>query len=86
MKYLRFTPSGGNNIGIRKSEFVAKTQFLFKNLIIHKPSLGSREFPQKIWARSVQPFGRLLDTNRETNKQTDKPNLYIDEALNMTNM
>ena len=25
---LRFTPSGGKNIGIRKSEFVTKTQFL----------------------------------------------------------
>ena len=51
-----------------------KTQ-IFKILIIHKPSLGSREFSQKIWARSVQPFWRLLDTN----KQTDKPNLYIDK-------
>ena len=28
----------------------------------------------KIWAWSVQPFWRLLDTN----KQTDKQNLYID--------
>ena len=27
MKYQRFTPSGGKNIGIRKSEFVTKTQF-----------------------------------------------------------
>ena len=42
--------------------------------MIHKPSLWSRDVPQKIWARSVQPFRRLLDTN----KQTDKPNLYID--------
>ena len=53
-----------------------KTHF-FKIFIIHKPSLGSRYVPQKIWARSVQPFERLLDTN----KQTDKPNLYI-EGLN----
>ena len=43
------------------------------------PFMGSREIPQKIWARSVQSFWRLLDTNRQTNKQTDKPNLYIDE-------
>ena len=28
LKYQRFTPSGGKNIGIRKSEFVTKTQFL----------------------------------------------------------
>jgi len=37
-------------------------------LIIHKPSLGSREVPHKIWARSVQPFWRLLDTNKQTRK------------------
>ena len=29
-----------------------KTHFF----IIHKPSLWSRDVPQKIWARSVQPF------------------------------
>ena len=49
-------------------------------MIFHKPSLGSLDVPQKIWARSVQPFWRLLDTNnqtdRQTPKQTDKPNLY----------
>ena len=28
LKYQRFTASGGKNIGIRKSEFVTKTQFL----------------------------------------------------------
>ena len=31
--------------------------------------------PQKIWARSVQPFDVYWI---QTNKQTDKPNLYID--------
>ena len=51
---------------------------IFEILIIHKPSLGSLDVPQKIWARSVQPFWRLLDTNKQTDKQTDKPNLYID--------
>ena len=30
LKYQRFTPSGCKDIGIRKSEFVTKTQFLFK--------------------------------------------------------
>ena len=29
LKYLRFTTLGCKDIGIRKSEFVAKTQFLF---------------------------------------------------------
>ena len=42
--------------------------------MIHKPFLESLDVPQKIWAWSVHPFWRLLDTNR----QTDKPNLYID--------
>jgi len=32
-----------------------KTHFLLI-FIIHKPSLWSRDVPQKIWARSVQPF------------------------------
>jgi len=32
------------------------------------------DVPQKIWAQSVKLFGRIL----ETNEQTDKPNLYID--------
>ena len=42
------------------------------------------DVPQKIWARSVQPFWRLLNTNKhhnkQKNKQTDKPNLYIDDT------
>ena len=45
----------------------SKIEFLwrqiFENSIIHKPSLGSRDVPQ---------------TNKQTNRQTDKPNLYID--------
>ena len=32
---------------------------------------------QKNWARSVQSFWRLMDTN----KQTDKPNLYIHTVI-----
>ena len=51
-----------------------KTYFK-KNFIIHKPSLWSRDLPQKIWARSVQPFRRLLDTNRQTNTKTSQ--IYI---------
>ena len=29
LKYLRFTTLGSKEIGIKKSEFVAKTQFLY---------------------------------------------------------
>jgi len=48
---------------------------MFEILIIHKPSLGSCEVPQQIWARLVQPFWRLLDTNKQTDTQTSK--VYI---------
>ena len=41
----------------------------FDIFIIHKPSLGSSEVPQKIWARLAQPFWRLLDTNKSSNWQ-----------------
>ena len=37
LKYQRFTPSGCEAIGVRKCEFVAKTQFLY-NLLIKKIS------------------------------------------------
>ena len=56
------------------------TEAIFENSIIQKPSLGSREVPQKIWARSVQLLGRLLDTN----KQTEKQNIYIDVRIKET--
>ena len=56
-----------------------KTHFYFI-FIIYKPSLWSRDVPQKIWARSFQPFWRLLDTNI----QTDKPNLYLEDYATKT--
>ena len=43
-------------------------------MIINKHSLGSRNVLHKIWARSVQRFIGY----KQTNIQTDKPNLYID--------
>ena len=43
---------------------------IFEILIIHKPSLWSRDVPQKIWARSVQPFWRGY-------KQTDRQAKFI---------
>ena len=44
---------------------------IFEILIIYKPSQGPCEVPYKIWARSVQPFYRLLDGNRQTNRQAN---------------
>ena len=38
-------------------------------MIIHKPSLGWRDVLHKMWARSVQPFWRLLETNKQTDRQ-----------------
>ena len=35
-------------------------------MIYHKASLESGKVPQKIWARLVQPFWRLLDINKQT--------------------
>ena len=59
---------------------------IFEILMIHKPSLESLDGPQKIWGWSVQPFWRLLDTNKQTDKQTDKPNLYIDKRLSLNSI
>ena len=73
---------------LKKKFFFTKLKTFKTHLfifIIHKPFLWSREVPQKIWARSVQPFWRLLDTNRQTDKQTDKPNLYIDSPFDRNN-
>ena len=60
---------GFHNIFCAISKFFKIKKLLStKILIIHKPSLGSLDAPQKIWARSVQPFWRLLDTNRQTDR------------------
>ena len=50
---------------------------IFEILMIHQPSRESLDVPQKIWARSVQPFWRLLDINKQTNKQTDRQAKFI---------
>ena len=47
---------------------------MFENSIIHKPSLGHAKSHTKFGPQSVQPFRGLLDTNR----QTDKQSMYID--------
>ena len=38
---------------------------ILENSITHKPFLVSREVPKKNQAGSVQPFRRLMDTNRQ---------------------
>ena len=43
--------------------------------IIHKPR--SLDVPQKIWARSVQPFWRLLDTSKQTDTLTERHAKFI---------
>ena len=55
-----------------KKSKMLETIFCMSELSIHKPILGSCEVLDKIWARSVEPFGRLLDTNGQTNKQTSQ--------------
>jgi len=58
---------GYKDIEIRKSEFVAKTQFLYTICpgLIHIPSLGSGQIIGYI----VPLFSRLLNTNiKQTNK------------------
>ena len=60
------------------NQILLETNFWKLDSIIHKPSLGS--VPRKIWARLFPPFWLLLDTkNKQTDRQTDKPNLYIEE-------
>ena len=51
---------------------------IFFDLIIHKPSLGSGEVLQKMWAGSVQPFWILSNTNKQANTQTSKVHIKID--------
>ena len=50
---------------------------IFKILIIHKPFLEKREVTHKIWARSVQLFWRLLDTNKQTPRHTPRHTNYV---------
>ena len=46
---------------------------IYENLMIQ----GSRNVPHKIWARSIRPFWRLMDTK----KTEDKQSMYIEEIL-----
>ena len=69
-KYLLF-PQYKAKINKKLADFIIFFRW-FQNSIIHKPVLGSREVPNKIWARSVQPFWRLLDTNKQIPTQKDR--------------
>ena len=76
MKYQKFTPSGGKNIGIRKSEFVTKTQFLW---IIFKHSLGTFEVHTKFGPDRFSRFDVYwIQTDRHPDRQTDKQSINID--------
>jgi len=54
-------------INFPKLNFV-RGKFLKIWLSINR-TLGSRKAPHKIWSQSVQPFWRLLDTNKQTDRQ-----------------
>ena len=74
LNLLAFSLRWKNNRNFADLQFCFKiskvrSQLFFLNLIIHKPSLGSCEVSHKIWARSVQPFWRLLDTIEQTDRQ-----------------
>ena len=62
MKCQRFTPSGRKDIGIRKFEFVAKTQFLYR-------SVCSYFFIQNTSADKIHPPTKYI---RRQNTSTDK--------------
>ena len=57
-------------------------RLIFKILIIHKPSLGSCEVPQKCWPNRFGCFCVYwIQTNKQTNnKQTDKQRIYIEDT------
>ena len=58
---------------------------VFLIFIIHKPSLWSRDVPQKIWARFFQPFNVYwIQTNRQTPRQTDRQAKFIYRLFNFT--
>ena len=65
LKYQRFTPSGCKDIGIRKSEFVTKTQFLYQ---LNKEGMVVRF--KRIIIRKKQVVKRILKTGTKHLSQT----------------
>ena len=65
--FVNFIKKGFSKFSI--IEFVI--DYIFENSIIHKPSLGSRDFTQKFGLDRFSRFdGYWIHTNRQTNKQT----------------
>ena len=62
-----------------KIEF--RWRHVFDIFTIHKPSLGLREIPQKFGPDRFSRFDVHWIQNMTTDKQTDKPNLYIDISI-----
>ena len=49
---------------------IFKNRILMEANFLKKPYIVSHEVPQKIWARSVKPFWRFLNTNKHHNTNT----------------
>ena len=60
-------------------DFIYKTRVFQFTWRLMLGSWEEWEVPHKIWARSVQPILRLLDTNKDG--QLDKQNIYIDKVV-----
>ena len=88
--YLTFVSSLSLNIKNKNNQKVRGFHNIFSRIFnincwthilsIHNVSLGSCEVPHKIWARSVQPFWRSLNTNKKISIQTPRhpSKVYID--------
>ena len=68
--YINKKSGGLNKIFLRLFKISQKSNTLgqFVILSIHEIFLWSCEVLHKIWARLVQSFWRILDTNRQTSK------------------
>ena len=79
-KFRGFSKKNRGFLKFSKIEFGWRQ--IFENLIIHKPSLGSREIPQFGPDRLSRFDVYCIQTNRQTpehpKRQTPKPNLLID--------
>ena len=72
-KFVDFTQKNVWISKFNKNRILLETNFL-EILIFYKSFLGSCEVPHKIWAQSVQPFGRLLQI--QTYKHPSKVSIY----------
>ena len=70
LKYHRFTPSGCTYIRIRKSEFVAKTQFFLLNYFLYVVYRHNTELSQGL--RKQQTRNHVLEQNLENEIRNKK--------------